>query len=95
MKSITFVFFPGNVADIVLSCNLVEEGVGLSGKNGGSSFSRASATLVLKDVPVASDESLELLPPFVPPSEPDLDAIIIEVNGLCFSPLIQRARILQ
>lgn len=61
--------------------------------NGGSSFTRTPATLVLKDVAVAADESLEMLTPFVPPSVPDPDAIIFEVKGLGFSTLIQRPRI--
>lgn len=86
--------FPGNVADVVLSCSLVEEGVGLSGMSGGSSFSRAPATLVFRDVAVASDESLDLLPPFVAPSLPDPDAIIIEAKGLCFSTWVEGATIL-
>uniref|UniRef100_A0A674P353 TAP binding protein like n=1 Tax=Takifugu rubripes TaxID=31033 RepID=A0A674P353_TAKRU len=63
------------------SCSLVEEGVGLSGMTGGSSFSRAPATLVFRDVAVASDESLDLLPPFVAPSLLDPDAIIIEPHS--------------
>lgn len=54
---------------------------GLSGLGGGSSFTRTPATLVLKDVSVAADESLESLTPFVPPSVPDPDAIIFEVKG--------------
>lgn len=66
--------------------------MGLSRLTGGSSFTRTPATLVLKDVAVAADESLELLTPFVPPSVPDPDAIIFEVKGLRFSTLIQRAR---
>lgn len=85
--------FPGAVADVVLACSLVEEGVGLRGLNGGASFTRTPATLVLKDVAVAADESLELLPPFVPPSVPDPDAILFEVKGLRFSTLMQCARI--
>ncbi|TNN02755.1 hypothetical protein fugu_010242 [Takifugu bimaculatus] len=76
-------FVCGNVADVVLSCSLVEEGVGLSGMTGGSSFSRAPATLVFRDVAVASDESLDLLPPFVAPSLLDPDAIIIEAKESC------------
>lgn len=80
------------MADVVLACSLVE-GVELSGLNGGSAFTRTPATLVLKDVAVAADESLEFLTPFEPPSEPDPDAIIFEVKGLCFSTLMQRARI--
>lgn len=84
--------FPGNVADVVLSCSLVEEAVGRSGMSGGSSFSRAPATLVFRDVAVAPDESLELLPPFAAPSLPDPDAIIVEAKGLCFSTRVEGAR---
>ncbi|TNN54560.1 Tapasin-related protein [Liparis tanakae] len=64
------------VADVVLSCTLVEEGVGL----GGSLFTHTPATLVLRDVPVASDEPLETLTSFVPPSIPDPDALLFEVK---------------
>lgn len=87
IKRATFLSFrfPGKVADVVLSCSLVEEAAGLRGMNTGSSFSQAPATLVFRDVAVASDESLDLLPPFVPPSVPDPDALIIEAKGLCFS----------
>uniref|UniRef100_A0A3P8SA76 TAP binding protein like n=1 Tax=Amphiprion percula TaxID=161767 RepID=A0A3P8SA76_AMPPE len=59
--------FTDGVADVVLSCDLVEEGVGLGGMGGGVLFTRTPATLVLKDVPVGPDESLETLTPFVPP----------------------------
>ncbi|XP_068591467.1 tapasin-related protein [Cebidichthys violaceus] len=80
------------VADVVLSCTLVEEGVGLGGMGGGTHFTRTPATLVLKDVPVASDESLETLTPFVPPSIPDTDAILLEVK--VSSPEIPNAHVL-
>lgn len=74
--------FSGDVpVDVVLSCTLVEEGVGLGGMSGGAFFTRTPATLVLRDVAVAPDESLETLTPFVPPSIPDPDAILIEAKG--------------
>lgn len=66
---------------MVLSCSLVEEGVGMGGMGGGSLFTRTPATLVLRDVAVAPDESLESLTPFVPPSIPDPDAILLEAKG--------------
>lgn len=68
------------VTDVVLSCTLVEEGVGLGGMGGGSLFTRTPATLVFRDVVVAPDESLETLTPFVPPSIPDPDAILLEAK---------------
>ncbi|XP_054903578.1 tapasin-related protein [Poeciliopsis prolifica] len=74
---LTFVNADG-VADVVLSCSLVEEGVGMGGMGGGSLFSRTPATLVLRDVPVGPDESLDTLTPFVPPSVPDPDLILFE-----------------
>ncbi|KAM3614528.1 uncharacterized protein V6R79_015796 [Siganus canaliculatus] len=64
------------VTDIVLSCSLVEEGIGL----GGSQFTRTPATLVLKDITVGPDESPETLTPFVAPSVPDPDAILLEAK---------------
>ncbi|XP_035528547.1 tapasin-related protein [Morone saxatilis] len=68
------------VADVVLSCALVEEGVGMGGMGGGALFTRTPATLVLRDVAVPPDESLETLTPFVPPSIPDPDAILLEAK---------------
>ncbi|XP_018538263.1 tapasin-related protein [Lates calcarifer] len=68
------------VADVVLSCALVEEGVGLGGMGGGAAFTRTPATLVFRDVAVAPDESLETLTPFVPPSVPDPDLILFEAK---------------
>lgn len=65
----------------MLSCTLVEEGVGLGGMGGGAPFTRTPATLALRDVAVAPDESLQTLTPFVPPSAPDPDLIIFEVKG--------------
>lgn len=65
------------VADVVLSCSLVEEGAGLGGMGGGALFTRTPATLVLRDVAVAPDQSLETLTAFVPPSIPDPDAILV------------------
>lgn len=78
------------VADVVLSCALVEEGVG--GMGTGSLFSRTPATLILRDVAVASDESLETLTSFVPPSIPDPDAILLEAKAS--SPEIPNAEVL-
>ncbi|KAI9515373.1 hypothetical protein NQZ68_026106 [Dissostichus eleginoides] len=80
------------VADVVLSCTLVEEGVGVDGMGGGSQFRRTPATLILRDVPVAPDQSLETLTPFVPPSIPDPDAILLEATVL--SPQIPDAHVL-
>ncbi|KAM4568416.1 tapasin-related protein [Fundulus diaphanus] len=74
---LTFVNADG-VADVVLSCSLVEEGAGLGGMGGGALFTRTPATLVLRDVPVGPDESLDTLTPFVPPSVPDPDLILFE-----------------
>lgn len=76
---------------MVLSCSLVEEGAGLGGMTRGSSFARTPATLVLRDVAVPSDESLDLLTPFVPPSVPDPEAVIIEAEGSTSSTLCQRS----
>lgn len=64
---------------MVLSCALVEEGMG---GMGGALFTRTPATLVLRDIAVASDESLETLTPFVPPSIPDPDAILLDAKGV-------------
>lgn len=88
MKSIS----ADGVADVVLSCDLVEEGVGLGGMGGGALFSRTPATLVLRDVSVGSDESLEALTPFVPPSVPDPELILFETKAS--SPEIPKADVL-
>lgn len=83
------------VADVVLSCALVEEGAGLGGMGGmggGALFTRTPATLVLRDIPVSPDESLETLTPFVPPSVPDPDAILLEAK--VSSPEIPKADVL-
>ncbi|KAF7670144.1 hypothetical protein LDENG_00050110 [Lucifuga dentata] len=69
------------VADVLLSCTLVEEGAGLSQMGGGALFTRTPATLVLRDVPVAPDQSLEMLTPFIPPSVPDPDVILFEAKA--------------
>lgn len=50
----------------------------------GSFFTRTPTTLVFRDVAVAPDESLEALTPFIPPSIPDPDAILIEAKGFLF-----------
>lgn len=65
------------VADVVLSCTLVEERVG---PGEGPPLTRTPATLVLRDVPVTSEESLDTLTPFVPPSDPDLYGVLIEAK---------------
>ncbi|XP_044064967.1 tapasin-related protein [Siniperca chuatsi] len=80
------------VADVVLSCTLVEEGGGLGGMGTGNLFTRTPATLVLRNVAVASDESLETLTAFVPPSVPDPDAILLEAT--VSSPEIPNADVL-
>ncbi|XP_029359924.1 tapasin-related protein [Echeneis naucrates] len=67
-------------ADVVLSCAFVEEGTGLGGIGGRAAFVRTPATLVLRDVAVASDESLETLTPFAPPSIPDPDLLLFEAK---------------
>lgn len=67
------------VTDLVLSCTLVEEGMGMGGM-GGSLFKRTSATLVLRDIAVSPDESEEMITSFVPPSIPDPDAILLEAK---------------
>ncbi|XP_034553191.1 tapasin-related protein [Notolabrus celidotus] len=79
-------------ADLVLSCNLVEEGVGMGGMGGGALFTRTPATLVLRDVTMAPEESLETLTSFVPPSVPDPDAILLEAK--VSSPEIPNADVL-
>ncbi|XP_058504662.1 tapasin-related protein isoform X1 [Solea solea] len=68
------------VADVVLSCNLVEEGAGMGRM--GPAFARSPATLVFRDVAVTLDESLETLTPFVPPSVPDPDHILFEAKAV-------------
>ncbi|KAM3873245.1 tapasin-related protein [Diretmus argenteus] len=67
-------------ADVVLSCSLVEEGVGMGGNGGGALFDHTPATLVLRDVPVASDQLLETLTSFIPPSVPDPDVLLFEAK---------------
>ncbi|XP_072250119.1 tapasin-related protein [Leuresthes tenuis] len=88
---VTCVYADG-VADVVLSCALVEEGVGLGGMGGGALFTRTPATLVLRDVAVGPDESLEILTPFVPPSVPDPELILFETKAS--SPEIPNADVL-
>ncbi|XP_054638928.1 tapasin-related protein isoform X2 [Dunckerocampus dactyliophorus] len=64
------------VADVVLSCEFIEDSVRVQG---GSAFARTPATLILRDVAItSSDESLEALTPFVPPFKPDPDLILFE-----------------
>lgn len=74
-------FSADGVADVVLSCTLVEEGVGLGGMGGGAAFTRTPATLALRDVAVTPDESLQTVTPFMPPSTPDPDLILFETKG--------------
>ncbi|XP_033837031.1 tapasin-related protein [Periophthalmus magnuspinnatus] len=71
------------VADVVLSCVLVEDGAAHGGGDGGmgaGGFSRSAATLVLRDVPAGPDQSLEGLTPFVPPRVIIPDVLIIEAT---------------
>uniref|UniRef100_A0A668USQ4 Ig-like domain-containing protein n=1 Tax=Oreochromis aureus TaxID=47969 RepID=A0A668USQ4_OREAU len=82
---------PDGVADVVLTCTLVEEGAGLGGMGGGH-FTRTPATLILRDVAVGPDESLEELTPFVPPSIPDPDLLLFEAK--VSSPEIPNANVL-
>lgn len=79
------------VTDVVLSCTLVEEGVGMGGM-GGALFTRTPATLVFRDIAVAPEESLETLTSFVPPSIPDPDTILLEAK--VSSPEIPNADLL-
>nr|XP_057909967.1 tapasin-related protein [Doryrhamphus excisus]XP_057909968.1 tapasin-related protein [Doryrhamphus excisus] len=77
----TFVRASG-VADVVLSCEFIEDSVRVQG---GSVFARTPSTLILKDVTVASDdESLEALTPFVPPFKQDPDLILFETKASSF-----------
>ncbi|XP_019724581.1 tapasin-related protein isoform X2 [Hippocampus comes] len=61
------------VADVVLSCEFIEDSVGLR-----DNFARSPATLILREVFVGSLESLEALTPFVPPSNSDPRVIMFE-----------------
>lgn len=49
---------------------------------GGAAFKQTPATLILRDVSVPPDDSLENFTPFVPPSVPDPDAVLVEAKGL-------------
>ncbi|KAM8826218.1 tapasin-related protein [Synchiropus picturatus] len=91
--SLVTVVSAASVADVVLSCSLVEEASALGGRGGtGSPFSRTPATLILKDVPVSSEEDTETLTPFVPPSVPDPAAIMFETK--VSSPQIPNVEVL-
>ncbi|XP_013879936.1 tapasin-related protein [Austrofundulus limnaeus] len=79
------------VADVVLSCELVEDGVGLGGMGGGL-FTRTPATLVLRDVPVGPEEPLDTLTPYVPASVPDPNLLLFELKAS--SPEIPNADLL-
>lgn len=59
----------------------MEEGSGMAAMGGGA-FKRTPATLILRDVSVPPDDSLETLTPFMPPSVPDPDAVLVEAKGL-------------
>uniref|UniRef100_A0A3Q0RT83 TAP binding protein like n=1 Tax=Amphilophus citrinellus TaxID=61819 RepID=A0A3Q0RT83_AMPCI len=83
--------YADGVADVVLACTLVEEGAGLGGMGGGH-FTRTPATLILRDVAVGPEESLETLTPFVPPSVPDPDLLLFEAK--VSSPEIPGAKVL-
>ncbi|XP_015193320.2 tapasin-related protein isoform X2 [Lepisosteus oculatus] len=71
----------GSVADVVLACSLVEEGGGMGGRlaGAGALFTRDEATLVLRDLPVTADESLDTVTPFAPPA-PDPENLIFEAT---------------
>ncbi|KAM4601043.1 tapasin-related protein isoform 2-T2 [Polymixia lowei] len=47
---------------------------------GGALFTRTPATLVLRDIPVPPEQLLETLTPFIPPTVPDPDAILLEAK---------------
>ncbi|KAM6967810.1 tapasin-related protein [Aplochiton taeniatus] len=79
-------------ADLVLACSLVEEGGGMGGMGGGALFTRTPATLVIRDVTVASDSSPETLTPFNLPEVADPDSIIFESKAS--SPEIPEAGLL-
>lgn len=72
------------VADLVLSCLLVEDGAAHGGMGGGGGggggFSRSPATLVLKGVPVGPDQSPEMLTPFIPAADPDPAHVLFEAT---------------
>ncbi|CAL8247374.1 unnamed protein product [Lota lota] len=68
-------------ADVVLSCSLVEEASGLDAMGNGAPFSRSPATLVLRDVSVSPDQVPDTLTPFIPPTVPDPDVVLIEATA--------------
>lgn len=82
------------VADLVLSCLLVEDAAAHSGMGGGGGggFSRSPATLVLKGVPVGPDQSLEMLSPFIPAADPDPALVLFEAT--VSKPDIPKAEVL-
>nr|XP_061790006.1 tapasin-related protein-like [Nerophis lumbriciformis] len=69
------------VADVVLSCEFMEDSIE---PQANSAFTRIPATLILREVFIGPDESLESLTPFVPPPNPDLRAIILESKASSF-----------
>ncbi|XP_061675784.1 tapasin-related protein [Syngnathoides biaculeatus] len=66
------------VADIVLSCKFVENSLGQH------ALTWTPATLILREVIIGSDESLEALTPFVPPPNVDPRVIILESKASSF-----------
>ncbi|XP_061632985.1 tapasin-related protein isoform X2 [Phyllopteryx taeniolatus] len=66
------------VTDVVLSCEFVEDSVGLH------AFTRTPATFILREVSIVSDESQEALTPFVPPPNLDPRAIMFESKASSF-----------
>uniref|UniRef100_A0A3B3S1P9 TAP binding protein like n=1 Tax=Paramormyrops kingsleyae TaxID=1676925 RepID=A0A3B3S1P9_9TELE len=68
----------GSGADVVLSCSLVEEGMGAGGFGG--LFSRTPATLVLRELPVVEEMSTETITPYNAPTNPDPNDIIFETK---------------
>lgn len=79
-----------SVADLVVSCSLLEEGS--VGMKGGVLFSRTEATLVLRDVPIGGEVAMETLTPFVPPTTPDPQLLLLEAT--VSSPQIPQAELL-
>ncbi|XP_068179239.1 tapasin-related protein [Antennarius striatus] len=84
---LAFVYGNG-LADVVIPCSLLEVG----GMGHSALLSKTPATLIFKDVLVGSGEALETITPFVPPSPPDPDAILIEAK--VSSPQIPHANLL-
>ncbi|TSK34835.1 Tapasin-related protein [Bagarius yarrelli] len=62
------------VADVVLSCFFIEE----RGEMTGANFIRYPATMVLKDLPMNSSETIT---PYIPPNTPNPDDLIFEATA--------------